>query len=1032
MQSTFCGIRGHTPPFLYMEIRWEQVSDTEFEQIVAALMRAMEWENVVVRTGGGDGGWDIDAQRLRTDPDGRRHAERWKVECKRYRGAVTALKVRDHFRRMVETDPVPDRVLFATSGSLSNDVKDDLERAAKKERVGVGWWERAELTHHVLEHLSAEPLRRLVAPYIDLAIPPSLLAEGAARQVQVEIERRVGKKYLAQLYRGRGIEAEMAAFLAADADALALDDMIFLAVELAPGTEEWSRVVEEMADCGSGAQAAELLRAAAQARMPADRARLLDDEIARRLSLVRNCFLIKERAGSGKTNLLCRMALEPPVSGVTLFLSCRFDPREYVSLEAYLLASLRAAMEPLASPEQRLALPHDPALFLQSLVLTLEREGRPLIIFLDGINEARDLEALNESILSLLQRWNGFPVKFVVTCRDIFWDFFDDEEWSRFLYRNNVFSLPEFTVQEVDALIGSYFRFFNIRGRLVGIARDRCRHPLLLRFFCEAYQGQDIREYEDLRLKDLFDEYWARKRQEIGEGLGLGQQAGARMERFLFRLVGHMLDCSSLQVSVREVAEITGEEDLETPRSLYRRLLDQDIILEELPPEQALDRSYAARKVAFVYDEFYDYVAARSHVHRRGWDALAPVAIAADFARLLGGARRFEQLVGVAEYLVLIAEAAGLHRLLCAVLARLGEVDLLCSVLPKLKEVDAWAPEALRVCLYSADEIHGGIAGRRTDAIAALLESAHEDPLEQHVLHAPLPEPADPNPRVVLDTIEDGVRPGMNSESLINHWQLHSQTYTERWHHILDSRGTGMMFPSLPAESDSLGFGWFIPKIWLPEPAAVERRVADTVWTLWSHTVNRVWEILLDWVAGDTRLVGVAREVIRKGFQNQSLNAADALAVMDGWFKDGSRENVDAAAKLMPAFPPAELLTAYDQWAAIGADGASNALPAVMRHLFIVEPVRTLQMVHRWVLVDARHDRAVAASLAAVDVPGGGTEDLYAVLDKMLLVLSARVRRRSPNTDMHLKRLLAQSRAERSRLGNQRSRTSRSRRAGRP
>ena len=42
----------------------------------------------------------------------------------------------------------------------------------------------------------------------------------------------------------------------------------------------------------------------------------------------------------------------------------------------------------------------------------------------------------------------------------------------------------------------------------VGDAAEQCRHPLLLRFFCEAYSGQDVGELEDIRLKELFDRYW--------------------------------------------------------------------------------------------------------------------------------------------------------------------------------------------------------------------------------------------------------------------------------------------------------------------------------------------------------------------------------------------------------------------------------------------------------------------------------------------------------------------------------------------
>jgi hypothetical protein len=1007
-----------------MDIRWEQVPDDTFEEITAALLRAMGLQNVVVRTGGGDDGWDVDAEHPRSDPDGRQQAERWKVECKRYRGAVPAEKVRDHFHRMVETDPAPDVVLFVTSGSLSNPVKDDLERAARRARVRVRWWERDELTRHVLAHLASAPLRRLVAPWVDLTVPFPLLRQAAARQVRGEIERRVGKKYLPHLYRGRPIEADLAGFLAADADALLRDELVYLTVEFGGSGGEWTALLRRMDGCASAREAAAVLRAGAAALSSEKDARLLGEEVDRRLALVRNCFLIKDRAGSGKTNLLCRMALEPPVPSLSVFLSCRFDLREHPSLDAYLLASLRTALEPLVSSAERMALPRDAADFLQLLVVALEREGEQLVVFLDGINESRDLVALNEAIVSLLQRWNGLPVKFVVTCRDIFWDFFDEWEWERFLYRNRVFSLPAFTDDEVDGLIDSYFHTFGIRGRLLGRARDRCRHPLLLRFFCQAYEGQDIRAYEDLRLKELFDVYWARKRQEIGESLGLGPHAGARTEGFMFQLVGHMVERSALQVSVGDVARITGEQDLDTPDSLYRRLLDQDIILEELPPEQAMDRSYAARKVAFVYDEFYDYIAALSHVHRHGWNALPPAAVAADFVEMLRGAGRFEQLVGVAEYLVLIAEPAGLHRLLCAVLARLAEADLLCSVLPKLRDVDDWAPEMLRVCLESATDDVPWLRGNRHQSVIALLQAPHASALESSVLRAPLPFVPEPVP-------EPGMRPWheqVQAELMEDVKRALRERAAQTPAPLFTGHGQGKTieltdsFHEMLVTARSERFLLWLKDDWLHPPTAGDKRVVDTVWTLWANDVDRVWQILMDWTHGGDSLVRTARQIVAAGFGNGGLEASGALAMVERLLTSGSREHAEAATRLMPAFPSDELLRAYDQWAASGVDSASNALPAVMRHLFHVQPVRTLAMLHRWALADARHDLAIAAGLAAVDVPPGGGEQLYGTLEKMLLVLIARVARRCSEAGRELKRLLTQVRVERSRLGNQRSR----------
>lgn len=1016
-----------------MEIRWDDVPDDVFEEVVAALLRAMGYRNVVVRTGGADDGWDTDAERHSTLPDGSVRVERWRVECKRYRGAVPAEKVRDHYSRMVRTPPRPEDVLFVTSAALSNPVKRDLEGFAAEDRVGVHWWEGEQLSRLAARHLSDPALRALLAPYVDSVLPFGLLRDGAAHQVATEIERRVGRKYIPALYRAREVDAELEAFIAAPRGDGWVEDLARYGAEIASlarkqGLEPaWSEMIESLRGAPSPRAGLAALDQATE-RMDAETRERVRKEAARRLLLWRNCFVIRDRAGSGKTSLLCHAATRERPEAISLLLSCRFDLREAAALEEVVLGALRAAVEAVAPADARMGLPRDGGVFLPAMLLALQQSGTELVVFLDGINENRDLRLLDEAVVSLLQRWNGFPVRFVVTCRDIFWEFFRPAEWEPFLYRGRVVSLPGFPEGEVDHVIQAYFAAFGIRGRVTGTARERCRHPLLLRFFCEAYQGLDVREFEDLRLKELFDAYWKRKRVEIGTALGWGGGGERRVEAFVLALVGRMVETHATQVRVGDIGAVTGEADFETQHSLYRRLLDEDVILEELPPANAFDQSYDRRKVAFVYDEFYDYMAALAYVRHQGWDDLSPAGVVQDFLRLLGGADRFEQLVGVAEYLVVMSEAKGLHRALCAALARLGAYDLLCSALPKLRDRGPWMADVLRACFLDADR--GWEGTHRREALSQLAAEAMPPmPLAEHLLRAVLPgttsgrwyPPASPENTLAGLWSRDPAEVLRSAPSAAE-----ADAEVEPLGIILGAAGAGKTMPRSQWLEDpriqalyrelvlDLGSGLTFRHAYGTQLEA-SRRIADAAWVLWD--VDEVWEVLDRW-SREERLTALCHAVVGAGFEGGHIDGQGTLEVLTQWLAGTERELLEGAGRLLPGIPSEALLAASREWGSGGQLQHLEALPVLMRHLFAVNSPRALALLAQWAGErPPRLDAIIVATLDRIVVPEGRDRQYYRLLERSLFGLKLRIGKRSEQAQRRIDGLISRARVQHSRCG---------------
>jgi hypothetical protein len=333
----------------------------------------------------------------------------------------------------------------------------------------------------------------------------------------------------------------------------------------------------------------------------------LGDAEQRLRKMGKHGLLLIDRAGGGKTNLLCHFASTRATQLPVLLLFGK-DPSA-MALKDQVLAVVAEAL----------------AVDMTDAAHELDRALRPsgqfLIVCIDGINEARNTSGFDAAIASFLQWAAEHRLKTVLTCRDIYWEYFNRSNWSSLLDREITGSLREFKAGEYDAALPLYLRHFRIQCDLSEEARRACQHPLLLRFFCESYGNPDgevnaLGLVRDIRLKELFDTYIRNKARQVGWSLEHRDEQG--VIEYLYRLVRFMFTQGVTSVTSSDIGRITGDADLTTAQSLYVRLLDEDIILEERPAGP-MD----ARRVSFVYEEFMEYLVAGSLVAeaRGGEDA---------------------------------------------------------------------------------------------------------------------------------------------------------------------------------------------------------------------------------------------------------------------------------------------------------------------------------------------------------------------------------------------------------------------------
>lgn len=315
-------------------------------------------------------------------------------------------------------------------------------------------------------------------------------------------------------------------------------------------------------------------------------------------------YMLTARAGTGKTNLLCHLALQYRNDQPTIFLTSRSGITERTSITE--LIEIKVG--------KFLGYSITSGLF-DTLVHTTEIEGKKLVVLIDALNEHRDIELLNAAISEFLFAIKGKPVIVLATCRDIYWDFFESTAWPQDQWSKLDLNFGKFSRSETSKAIVAYFNHYKISVELSERAESNLAHPLILRFFCETYGNPqkdgviNLPSIKDLRLKALFDEYISHKLESIRFTSPKRRRNSKELEDFLFSLAIEMRRNKSSEVPFDELSRVTNHTDLDSPDSPYVAILGEDILLEEKPSDNT-----RKIQIRFTFEEFMEYMIARSMI----------------------------------------------------------------------------------------------------------------------------------------------------------------------------------------------------------------------------------------------------------------------------------------------------------------------------------------------------------------------------------------------------------------------------------
>jgi len=326
----------------------------------------------------------------------------------------------------------------------------------------------------------------------------------------------------------------------------------------------------------------------------------LKDELER----IQNAFqIVVDIAGSGKTNLCCRLALQLVNKAFVIFVTGKAFGKDFSNVVRYIEAEIREALH--------LSMEMD----LKRLSRWLQEIGYPLVIIFDGVNENSSPAQMRKNLQALYDVVVNSPTRALITSRVEYWNYYSDILTHDGFSRVTGGKLAKFTEDEHETAIPVYLDHYKIDVRLESRAWEQLKRPLILRFFCEAYGNpkrkafRHIPPIKEVRLFRLFGEYCRVKYGNICENLNAdGYFVSEKQIEEVSYLIAELCLQKKRRALQAELLLTLIEKRSIHAAHIYRALLDEDIVIEETL--EIKGRSLE-RTTSFVYEAFMEYLMAK-------------------------------------------------------------------------------------------------------------------------------------------------------------------------------------------------------------------------------------------------------------------------------------------------------------------------------------------------------------------------------------------------------------------------------------
>jgi hypothetical protein len=301
----------------------------------------------------------------------------------------------------------------------------------------------------------------------------------------------------------------------------------------------------------------------------------------------KRCFAIVDKAGTGKTNMVCSAATRLIDTHPVFLLSGRMLLHGADDIERHVQRGLEQRFNGLFGD------------WLDRVTPGLRARSQWLVVIVDGINEGDNSVGMIDRLATLLARSRSRRIKLLISCRDISWEFFQ-RRLEPHLFDATPLAPQSFTDLEFEVAVQRYFAHFEVHCDLGPDARQALRHPLMLRVFCEAHRGAALGRVDDVRRLQVFDLYLTRIIENV-----VGREPRWRAAEVGDSIVqiGHAM-WQAHKTSIPAQAMSNGGASPEHA-AMYRQLLQENVLAED----GGWDRG--VRRTRFTFDEIAEYVIAR-------------------------------------------------------------------------------------------------------------------------------------------------------------------------------------------------------------------------------------------------------------------------------------------------------------------------------------------------------------------------------------------------------------------------------------
>ncbi|MGF9982088.1 ATP-binding protein [Bacillus subtilis] len=248
--------------------------------------------------------------------------------------------------------------------------------------------------------------------------------------------------------------------------------------------------------------------------------------------------------------------------------------------------------------------------FLKALDVAGKAFRTKIPIFIDGLNEVRDIDVVKNSLVGLVEEISNYEnICIITTCRSTYIEPLFGK------HPINSVHLIGFTNENLTEAVQTYFDYYKLKSDFSSVSLEVFRHPLYLQIFCQTKNPQRISNkhvfINEQSVFDIFDVYLKQCNKNISESLNLNPKSKLILNK-LNNLGNTLWEQNTRFISIDHAEEIL--ENNQAPKwndSFQKNLIDENLLI-----YRDWNHGEDIEVITFTYDLLGGYVIAKYLLHK--------------------------------------------------------------------------------------------------------------------------------------------------------------------------------------------------------------------------------------------------------------------------------------------------------------------------------------------------------------------------------------------------------------------------------